>query len=434
MKFYGAYVNNPDIINHAGAIVFDNCRFTQSSKSAIHIHDNTTGAGMFVVRNSYFEGIPGLVMTVDTFARQFGHAGGIMVYDSWIESTGEEGIVHIDGKTYNKANTFHFNSSTDITLRNLSIINIKLENSTVNGEKLIINGTTDIDSNSVLVVNDARRISANLGMEDAIIANISTKGVLQSSSSFTNIPHRNWSMRMTDDNIIASNDFSKKGTFGALPSDSIVIVEDGVRAGKKCTELRLNGTTIVSGASFWALTSELHQGDWVVFTGSYKNMNINDETFRFSLQGNQFWATRIYGNQGQWMTVGGLHKIDYTPTAAIMLYFFSQTGRVRLADWQILRFDTKTEAQRYLDSKAFAVSGETSFIYQSNATDAQTVINVGDNFNDELEKWKLTINGTEYSHGLTGSEISSYDGSAGTITLVAGLSAGDRIIFRGQKE
>jgi Pectate lyase superfamily protein len=360
---------------HAGCDSFYKCEFDSATKAAVYINGNNEGInGQNIFRDCVFQYNSGFAFCIIDYVGIT--RPNIVIESTWIEDNaktvelggGNAPAIDIDG-VLRIPRTFLFINST-ATIEKTMITDIELVRSQVRAIGAGLGQVTPLnvikDNASFLYFDES---SANGD------ANIFTKNhafLLRGSVSNYHISQPRAIVSNSDENLIYSNSFSNVDSlqFTNIAGTALTTFGQSFRDGtlySRCVELDFNVSNNSFSELFFGVNDNilLPANKYIFWSIDVKK--ISGGTLPFVLNAGSVFSNQIKISKPNWTTYIGLGDTTALTTAtkiALDIYSNGIVAKVRIANFQVLAFDTLQELMEYSESLQFRNSSESSISHR----------------------------------------------------------------------
>ncbi len=360
--------------NHCGCDTFFKCEFESATKAAVFINGKKDGInGQNIFRDCVFQYNKGFAFCVIDYVGIT--RPNIVIDNTWIEdnaNTSSLGLVDspaidIDG-VMRVPRTFLFINST-ATLQNTMITDIELSGSEVRATGAGLGQVSPLnikkDSSSFLYLNESNSASdIDFVTKNHLFKN--TGGF----SLFHTAPSR-LSISKSDENLLFSNSYSNDFKLNLASNSGVIIdtigqsVKDGTLY-DRCIELVYNSSNNTGYESFLEISNNitLPKGKFIFWSIDVKKMSGQD--FPLRINAGVLFSNPVYIKKNTWQTIVGLGDtldISNQFKVGVNLLSYQLTSTLRIANFQILAFDTLQDMMEYSNSLQFRTKTENTVTY-----------------------------------------------------------------------
>jgi Pectate lyase superfamily protein len=361
--------------NHCGCDTFFKCEFESAIKAAVFINGKNFGDnGQNIFRDCVFQNNDGFAFCVIDYV---GITRPNVVIDNvWIENNAQTvalnnanaPAIDIDG-IMRIPRTFLFVNSTS-TIQNTMITDIELKSSQVIATGVGLGQVTPLniikDSNSFLQFENSNSASD---------VNFFSKNHFYAGSNAYHESIPRLSISKSNDNLIYSNSFSNIDTFALTNNSGSTLatvgqsVQDGTLYDRSIeVDFNSSNNTIVEGFVGISENIILPIKKYIFCSVDVKNINGSGVIFRLNAGLNLWFSRGIRIKKTNWTTYTILgNTLDQTSPVQTALNFIinNNSTKFRIANFQILAFDSLQELMEYSQSLQFRINKASSVSYRS---------------------------------------------------------------------
>jgi Pectate lyase superfamily protein len=362
--------------NHSGCDTFLKCEFESADKAAIFINGKNDGNnGQNIFRDCVFQYNKGFAFCIIDYVGVT--RPNLVIENTWIEDNAntatlglvDSAAIDIDG-IMRIPRTFLFIEST-ATMQNTMITDIELVGSQVRATGAGLGQVSPLnikkDSGSFLYLDQSNSPTD----VDFITKNHLFKNT-GGFSLFHTAPNR-LNVSKSNENLLFSNSYSNDfklnltNNAGGLISTIGQSVKDGTLY-DRCIELVYDSSNNTVVESFLEIASNiiLPKGKFIFWSIDVKKMSGQD--FPFRVNSGVLFSNPVYIKKNTWQTIVGLGdtlNITNPFQVGVNLLSYQLTSTFRIANFQILAFDTLQDMMEYSNSLQFRTKTENTISYNT---------------------------------------------------------------------